>query len=116
MHYSNIYSKEAVRTVQRQGKVCVLDIEIEGVKQIRDSDLNPLLVFIMPPSIAELERRLKGRKTETPESLEKRLTTAQKEIEYGKLLIKAYLLSDQSINFFRKRINRSCHYVRGLER
>ena len=63
--------------------MCVLDIEIEGVKQIRDSDLNPLLVFIMPPSINELKRRLEGRKTETAESLEKRLNTARIEIEYG---------------------------------
>lgn len=61
-----------------------MDIEIEGVKQIRDSDLNPILVFVKPPSIDELERRLKGRNTETPESLEKRLKTAQMELEYGR--------------------------------
>ena len=71
--------------MQHQGKVCVLDIEIEGVKQVRNSDrLNPLLVFINPPSVAELERRLRGRQTETEESLQKRLNTARTEIEYGK--------------------------------
>ncbi|XP_053668995.1 guanylate kinase [Anopheles marshallii] len=82
----NMYgtSKKAVENVQHQGKVCVLDIEIEGVKQIRNSDrLNPLLVFVNPPSIEELERRLRGRQTETEESLQKRLNTARKEIEYG---------------------------------
>lgn len=79
-----LYSKQAVRNVQCLGKVCVLDIEIEGVKQIRDTDLNPLLVFIMPPSLAELERRLRGRNTETEESLQKRLNTAKIEMEYGK--------------------------------
>lgn len=81
----NLYgtSKHAVRQVQAQGKVCVLDIEIQGVEQIRNSDLNPLLVFINPPSLDELERRLKGRNTETPESLRKRLDTAKHEIEYG---------------------------------
>lgn len=61
----------------------MLDIEIEGVKQIRNSHLNPILVFIAPPSIEELERRLRGRKTETEESLQKRLTTASIELEYG---------------------------------
>lgn len=76
-------SKQSVRNVQQQGKVCVLDIEIEGVKQIRLSDLNPILVFINPPSMEELERRLRGRKTETEESLQKRLNTAKIEIEYG---------------------------------
>ncbi|XP_055310974.1 guanylate kinase isoform X3 [Sitodiplosis mosellana] len=82
----NMYgtSKQAVRNVQDAGKVCVLDIEIEGVKQIRNSDLDPLLAFVMPPSIDELKRRLLDRKTETPESLQKRLDTAHREIEYGK--------------------------------
>ncbi|XP_055595196.1 uncharacterized protein LOC129745858 isoform X2 [Uranotaenia lowii] len=82
----NMYgtSKKAVENVQHQGKVCVLDIEIEGVKQVRNSErLNPLLVFINPPSIEELERRLRGRKTETEESLQKRLNTARVEIQYG---------------------------------
>lgn len=62
----------------------MLDIEIEGVKQVRNSHLNPLLVFINPPSVKELERRLRGRNTETEESLQKRLNTAKIEIEYGK--------------------------------
>lgn len=82
----NMYgtSKKAVETVQQHGKVCVLDIEIEGVKQVRNSDrLNPLLVFVNPPSVEELERRLRGRKTETEESLQKRLKTARIELEYG---------------------------------
>ncbi|XP_037917454.1 guanylate kinase isoform X2 [Hermetia illucens] len=81
----NIYgtSKHAVRQVQAQGKVCVLDIEMQGVEQIRNSDLNPILVFINPPSIEELERRLRGRATETDESLKSRLETAKHEIQYG---------------------------------
>lgn len=78
-----IDSKKAVQDVQDQQKVCVLDIEIEGVKQIRDSDLRPLLVFIMPPSIEELEKRLTQRNTETAESLQKRLERAASEIAYG---------------------------------
>lgn len=80
---SSIFSKASVETVQRAGKVCVLDIEIEGVKQVRESHLNPILVFIEPPSIAELESRLRKRNTETEESLAKRLNTAKIELEYG---------------------------------
>lgn len=76
-------SKQSVRNVQKLGKVCVLDIEIEGVKQIRNSDLNPILVFIHPPSLLELENRLRNRQTETEESLQKRLNTAKVEMEYG---------------------------------
>lgn len=63
--------------------MCVLEIEMQGVKQIRDSDLMPLFVFVMPPSVEELKRRLVGRNTETPESIKKRLDTAISEIEYG---------------------------------
>lgn len=91
----NMYgtSLQSVRNVQQQGKVCVLDIEIQGVEQIRNSDLNPILIFIMPPSIDELERRLHGRKSETPESLQRRLNTAKSEIEYGMSSVRSILLS-----------------------
>lgn len=81
----NLYgtSKQSVQHVQSLGKVCVLDIEIEGVKQIQNSDLNPVCVFILPPSIDELRSRLVGRNTETPDSLKKRLEQAAREIEFG---------------------------------
>ncbi|CAH2102641.1 unnamed protein product [Euphydryas editha] len=81
----NMYgtSKRAVEDVRRSGKTCILDIDIEGVKQIRRTDLDPLLVFIMPPSIEELERRLRARNTEEEDALKKRLEVATKEIEYG---------------------------------
>lgn len=78
------YSKRAVEEVQSLGKVCVLDIDIQGVKQIkRTPHLDPLYVFVKPPSIVELERRLKARNTETEESLERRLSVAKAEMEYG---------------------------------
>ncbi|XP_026320048.1 guanylate kinase isoform X2 [Hyposmocoma kahamanoa] len=81
----NLYgtSKRAVDAVRFSGKMCILDIEIEGVKQVKHTDLNPLLVFVMPPSLAELERRLRARNTENEETLKKRLETAKREIEYG---------------------------------
>lgn len=62
----------------------MLDIEIEGVKQVRNTSLNPILVFIEPPSIEELEKRLRNRNTESEESLQKRLDTAKSEMDYGK--------------------------------
>ncbi|CAL1689724.1 unnamed protein product [Lasius platythorax] len=81
----NLYgtSKQAVEEVQRLGKICVLDIDIQGVKQIKCTHLNPLYVFIKPPSVVELERRLKARNTETEESLQRRLAVAKTELEYG---------------------------------
>lgn len=61
----------------------MLDIETEGVKQIKTSSLNPLYIFIKPPSITELEKRLIKRNTETNESLQRRLSCARSEIAFG---------------------------------
>lgn len=102
------FSKRAVDDVRRTGKICVLDIEIEGVKQVKTTDLDPLLVFVMPPSIEELERRLRARNTECEEALRKRLDTAIREIEFGKLTTFDAIFSNNknkkvylSINWFK---------------
>ena len=47
------------------------------------TNLNPLYVFIHPPSVDDLEKRLRGRGTETEESLQKRLSAAKAEMEFG---------------------------------
>uniref|UniRef100_A0A6V7KG63 guanylate kinase n=1 Tax=Bracon brevicornis TaxID=1563983 RepID=A0A6V7KG63_9HYME len=82
---NNMYgtSKKAVEDVITAGKICVLDIDMQGVKQIKNTSLNPLLVFVKPPSIEELEKRLLARKTETEESLKRRLAAAGEEMKFG---------------------------------
>ncbi|XP_043214998.1 guanylate kinase-like [Amphibalanus amphitrite] len=81
----NLYgtSKAEVERIDRGGAICILDIDVQGVKQVKQSDLSPHLVFIRPPSMDELERRLRNRKTETEETLQKRLAAAAAEMEYG---------------------------------
>jgi hypothetical protein len=69
--------------VLSEGKVCVLDIDIHGVEKLKQTELNPHYVFIMPPSIEELDRRLRNRGTETDNSIQIRLEAAKEEIEYG---------------------------------
>ena len=77
-------SRGAINRVQRAGLICVLDIEMHGVHQIKKTPgLNPHYVFIKPPSLEALEVRLRDRKTETEESLQKRLAKAVEEMEYG---------------------------------
>lgn len=80
-HYGT--SRAAVEAVQKAGKVCVLDIDVQGVKQIRNTNLNPWYVFVKPPSLEVLERRLRDRNTESEESLAQRLKVAAQEMEYG---------------------------------
>ncbi|EER28188.1 guanylate kinase [Coccidioides posadasii str. Silveira] len=77
-------STMAVKNISEKGRVCILDIEMEGVKQVKKTDLNARFLFLAPPSIEELERRLRGRGTETEDSLSKRLAQASNELEYAK--------------------------------
>jgi len=82
----NLYgtSKESVHKCRSQGKICVLDIDSQGVRQLKNvSNLSPVYVFVKPPSMSTLEERLRSRKTETEESLRKRLDAARQEIAFG---------------------------------
>jgi len=82
----NLYgtSKESVHKCKSQGKICVLDIDSQGVRSLKKvSNLSPVYVFVKPPSMAALEERLRSRKTETEESLKKRLDAAREEIAFG---------------------------------
>ncbi|KAL8660503.1 MAG: hypothetical protein Q9202_006498 [Teloschistes flavicans] len=76
-------SVEAVKNVAEKGRICVLDIEMEGVKQVKTTDLNARFLFLSPPSVEELERRLRGRGTEDEDSLKKRLDQAAKEMAFS---------------------------------
>jgi len=84
----NMYgtSCKAVSDVQNAGKICILDIEMQGVIQLKaNPDLHPHFVFIRPPSMEELERRLRDRKTESEDAIQKRLETAKREMEFGNI-------------------------------
>ncbi|KAE8136146.1 P-loop containing nucleoside triphosphate hydrolase protein [Aspergillus pseudotamarii] len=81
-HYGT--SVQAVKDIAERGRICILDIEMEGVKQVKRTDLNARFMFLAPPSVEELERRLRGRDTESEESLSKRLAQAKNELEYAK--------------------------------
>jgi len=62
------------------GKHLVLEIDLQGARQIRQQTTNSVSFFILPPSVSELERRLRGRGTETEEQIQTRLMTAQSEL------------------------------------
>uniref|UniRef100_A0A8C6LTH8 Guanylate kinase n=1 Tax=Nothobranchius furzeri TaxID=105023 RepID=A0A8C6LTH8_NOTFU len=82
----NMYgtSKAAVQAVQAKNLICILDIDMQGVKNIKKTDLNPIYISIQPPSMETLEKRLRDRKTESEESLQKRLNAAKVDIEFSK--------------------------------
>ncbi|XP_040895750.1 guanylate kinase 1b [Toxotes jaculatrix] len=79
----NMYgtSKSAVEDVLAKNLICILDVDIQGVKRIKETDLNPIYISIQPPSMEILEKRLRDRQTETEESLQKRLEAARIDME-----------------------------------
>ncbi|KAI9928505.1 hypothetical protein ASPWEDRAFT_36260 [Aspergillus wentii DTO 134E9] len=81
-HYGT--SVQAVKIIAEKSRICILDIEMEGVKQVKRTDLNARFLFLSPPSVEELEKRLRGRGSETEDSLQKRLAQAKNELEYSK--------------------------------
>ncbi|XP_022625281.1 guanylate kinase-like isoform X2 [Seriola dumerili] len=82
----NMYgtSKAAVEDVLAKNLICILDVDIQGVKRIKETDLNPIYISIQPPSMEILEKRLRDRQTETEESLQKRLEAARIDMELSK--------------------------------
>lgn len=66
----------------RQGAVVLLVIDVQGAMQVRARGAPATLVFVEPPDLAELERRLRGRGAEAEEVLQRRLHNARAELSY----------------------------------
>ncbi|WPD20762.1 MAG: guanylate kinase [Candidatus Electrothrix aestuarii] len=79
--HGNFYgtSRQEVEASLTEGKDVILDIDIQGAEQVR-KNADPVTVFISPPTLAELERRLRGRGTESAEDITVRLENAEKEM------------------------------------
>jgi guanylate kinase len=60
----------------------IFDIDYQGARQIRSKVDDVVAVFILPPSMAELEKRLRGRASETEEAVRRRYAVAEREIEH----------------------------------
>lgn len=82
--HGNYYgtSKKVIRDCFAAGKSVLLDIDVQGAESLQKSfPKEALLVFIAPPSIDELERRLRTRGTENEEAIQKRIRNARTEME-----------------------------------
>lgn len=114
--HGNYYGtlKSEVEGALHQGKDVLLDIDIQGAMIIRKNFMEDTLIgrqaeyiFIMPPSYEELEKRLRGRGTETEESLNKRLANAREELkhfmDYDYCIINSEL--DKAIGHFKALID-----------
>lgn len=82
--HGNLYgSHQRYAEQARNGRVVVFDIDVQGGNQIKARHPEAVSVFILPPSMEELERRLRGRGTDAPEVIARRLAVARVEMEKG---------------------------------
>ena len=72
--------REEVDKRLEAGKLVVLVIDVHGAANIRRMFPGATTIFLLPPSVEELERRLRGRGTETEDSIQERLATARQEL------------------------------------
>ena len=63
------------------GRPVLLEIELEGARQVRSSFPDGFQIFLAPPSFEELERRIRGRGTDAEDAIQRRLTRAREELE-----------------------------------
>jgi guanylate kinase len=73
----------AIETLERfrsEGRDILLDIDCQGARQLKKSYRQGVFIFILPPSLAELQRRLNGRNTDAPEVIARRIANARDEI------------------------------------
>ncbi len=80
--HGNYYgtSKEYIRKINDSGRICILDIDVQGALQVKKSGISAKYVFIAPESIEVLRERLIKRGTETLDVIELRIENAKKEL------------------------------------
>ena len=84
--YNNYYGvpKEQVTQSLADGRDVVIKIDVQGAKTIKEQEPNGLFIFLTPPSMVSLEKRLRFRMTESKEALALRLATAKSEMKESK--------------------------------
>ena len=85
-----------------EGFTVLLEIEVEGARQIKDKFPNSLSIFLLPPDKEELERRIRNRGTEKEEVIQKRLSRANYEISVSNEF--DFVLTNQNVDETAKKI------------
>lgn len=82
--FDNFYGTplDYVMKVLKQGKDCLLEIDVQGAMQVKKKWAEGIFVFLVPPSKEELVRRITCRGTECREEIQKRMNQVEKEMEY----------------------------------
>ena len=96
--HNNYYGtpKEFVENKINDGKIVVLEIDVQGAVNVKRNTDNAVFIFLAPPSLSELKNRIVGRGTETENDINLRMKNARKELEYIKYY--DYLVINDHIN------------------
>lgn len=81
--HGNLYgtSRSATEKIRARGEDILLDVDVQGAAQVRTAEPEAVTMFVMPPSLQALEKRLRGRNQDSPLVIESRLAGARREIE-----------------------------------
>ena len=82
--YSDVFVRATEGTINQflgGRKICLLETDVQGCRDVRVSDWNPYTIFLLPPSLDELERRLKDRGTDSDEAIAQKVGRASNEIK-----------------------------------
>lgn len=105
--------RSEVERIWSEGRTAVFDVDVKGGLKIKEIfGKNALSVFVMPPSIAELEKRLAGRGTESAQAIAKRIGKAREELEYAPRF-DAVLVNDDLQTAFREADEIVGHFING---
>ena len=102
--YGNFYgsSKRVVEHSYRPGGIAVFDIDVQGGTSIKRKYPDAVCIFILPPSMHELERRLRSRGTDAEDVIDHRLLTARAECEKGVLSYDYLVINDRLDDAFQQ--------------
>lgn len=113
--HDNYYGtpKDFVEEKINEGKIVVLEIDVQGALNVKKNIDNGVYIFLAPPSLSELKNRIVNRGTETDSDIKLRMTNAKKELSYIKdydyLVVNDHLNS--AINLVNEIINAEKHKV-----
>lgn len=84
--YDNCYGtpREYVELILQKGKDCILEIDVQGALQIKKKMPDGIFIFIVPPTLDELIRRITGRGTENTLEIDKRMSKVEEELSHIK--------------------------------
>ncbi len=93
----NLYGTtfESIKICQDNSEIFIVELDVQGTESLRKAKFKGVYIFILPPSLEELEFRLRSRKSETEESIQQRMETGRKEIK--KCLKYNFLLTNHDV-------------------